>query len=167
MKNLILLTIVLSTLFSCAQTKINPNSKKSVHWVNNDDIVSNQKIHEATFWTRQYKAKEVFPNNKEAQEKLEEANQFRRYEAYSIWTLLATSIYYSNNNQDNSDIESNNSNIIFLAGIIPAIYFLTKGHEKATEAVNHYNKEKGYSLYPMIQRIDQNSKASLVFSTTF
>lgn len=49
MKNLFLRTIVLSTLLSCAQTKINPDSKKSVHWVNNDDIVSNQKIHEASF----------------------------------------------------------------------------------------------------------------------
>jgi hypothetical protein len=167
MKNLILLTIVLSSLFSCAQTKVNSKSKKAVHWVNNDDIVSNQKIHDASFWTRQYNTEEVFPDSEEAQEKLNEANKLRRYEAYSLWTMIATSIYYSNNNQDNFDTESNNSNLIFLAGIIPAIYFLTKGHEKVNEAVNHYNEEKGYSLYPVIQRDDLNNKASLVFSTSF
>jgi hypothetical protein len=167
MKNYILLTFLFSLLISCAQTKINTDSKKAVHWVNNDDIVSNQNIHEASFWTRQYKAEEVFPDNKETQEKLNKANEFRRYEAYSLWALIATTIYYSNNNQDNFDTESNNSNLIFLTGIIPAIYFLTKGHEKANEAVNHYNKEKGYSVYPVIQRNDQNDKASLVFSTTF
>jgi len=167
MKNLILLTIVLSTLFSCAQTKISSKSKKAVHWVNNDDIVSNQKIHDASFWTRQYNTEEVFPENKEAQKILDHANRFRRYEAYSLWAMIATGIYYSNNNQDNFETESNNSNLIFLAGIVPAIYFLTKGHEKANEAVNHYNKEKGYSIYPMIQRNDQNNKASLVFSTSF
>lgn len=44
---------------------------------------------------------------------------------------------------------------------------MTKGHEKADEAVNHYNKEKGYSLYPVIQQTDENSTASLVFSATF
>ena len=80
--------------------------------------------------------------------------------------MIATSIYYSNNNQDNFNTESNNSNLIFLAGIIPSIYFLTKGHEKANEAVNHYNKEKGYSVYRVIQRNHQNNKTSLVFSTS-
>lgn len=167
MKNFILISLPLSLLLSCAQTKINSESKKAVHWPSNDNIVSNEQIHEASFWTRQYNVERAFPENKEVQEKLEEANKFRRYEAYSLWGMIAASIYYSNNNQDNFDTRRNNSNLIFLAGVVPAIYFLRKGHDKVDEAVNQYNKEKSYSVYPAIQQINQHSETSIVFSTSF
>jgi hypothetical protein len=167
MKKSILFTIICSLFISCAQTKINPESNKAVYWPNNENIVSNQKIHKVSFWTRQYKAEEVFPDNIKAQEKINEANKFRRYEAYTIWTMIASTIYYSNNNSDNFRAQKNNTNLIFLAGIVPSIYFLNEGQKKADEAVNHYNKEMGFSVYPIFQRVDQKNQASLVFSTSF
>lgn len=150
MKILIILPVLLLT--SCS-TVIPKDSNKSFRNKWNNDIVWNKKIYKSGAIVQTYDdVKSMYTDSQETQDKISLSNEYSKKSSIFLWGGFAAAITYLVSSDDPS---MGTYWGLFGVGFFPGLYYERKRNNLIDGAIENYNKVKGYSLSPVIDKNNQ------------
>ena len=168
MGKLIPLTLIF-LLASCTHKAIHRNDlSTATRNKSNGDIVWNQKTYQSIRWKSSNNINKMFTDDPETQEVLREAQMLHRVSYGFLWGGFAASVLYGINSIANDNYnETTYLSIFFGAGAIPALSFLYMRNYHIDQAIEKYNKKKGYVFSPAVFEIDKKKRVGMNFVMGF
>lgn len=164
--------LIFLLIAGCAQTKVEPGSKKAVYHKRTGDVVWNGKVFESHWWSGSYEVDKMFLDDKEAQRKMRESERLLERGEHWLFGSTAAAIGYlffltPDRTSENSSQITTTYYGIFGVGLVANFYYLHRRRKVVKEAVEEYNERHNYVLSPYIQQFNEQSSLGLAFAASF